>query len=42
MGSVGTCYHNAMAEWFFATAECELLDQKSFPTRHQVQLKMFT
>ncbi len=31
MGSVGTCYHKAMAEWFFATVECELLDQKGLP-----------
>ena len=42
MESVGTCYHKAMAEWFFATVECELLDQKGFPTRHQAQLEMFT
>ena len=32
MGSVGDCYDNAMAESFFATLECELLDRRKFPT----------
>ena len=31
MGSVGDCYDNAMAESFFATLECELLDRVRFP-----------
>ena len=31
MGSVGDCYDNAMAESFFATLECELLDRTRFP-----------
>ena len=26
-GTVGDCYDNAMAESFFATLECELLDR---------------
>jgi putative transposase len=30
MGSVGDCYDNALCESFFATLECELLDQHSF------------
>ena len=30
MGSVGDCYDNAMAESFFATLECELLDRSRF------------
>ena len=30
MGSVGDCYDNAMAESFFATLECELLDRMRF------------
>ncbi len=30
MGSVGDCYDNALAESFFATLECELLDRHSF------------
>jgi hypothetical protein len=28
MGSVGDCNNNAMAESFFATLECELLDRR--------------
>jgi putative transposase len=32
MGSVGDAYDNAMAESFFATLECELIDQHSWPT----------
>ena len=31
MGSVGDCYDNAMAESFFATLECELLERSRFP-----------
>ena len=30
MGSVGDCYDNALAESFFATLECELLDRTEF------------
>ena len=30
MGSVGDCYDNAMAESFFATLECKLLDRTRF------------
>lgn len=30
MGSVGDCYDNALCESFFATLECELLDQHDF------------
>jgi putative transposase len=30
MGSVGDCYDNSMAESFFATLECELIDQHRF------------
>ena len=38
MGSVADCYDNAMCESFFATLECELLDQK--PLRSQVEARM--
>jgi len=38
MGSVADCYDNAMCESFFATLECELLDQK--PLRSQVQARI--
>ena len=30
MGSAGDCYDNALAESFFATLECELLDRRKF------------
>jgi len=33
MGSVGDAYDNAMAESFFATLECELLDRRRFKTQ---------
>jgi hypothetical protein len=38
MGSVADCYDNAMCESFFATLECELLDQK--PLKNQVEARM--
>ena len=38
MGSVGDCYDNALAESFFATLECELLDRHSF--RHPVEARV--
>ena len=41
MGSVGDCYDNAMAESFFATVECELLDRTSLRTRQQARNEIF-
>ena len=41
MGSVGDCYDNAMAESFFATLECELLDRNTFPTRSTAETAVF-
>jgi putative transposase len=41
MGSVGDCFDNAMAESFFATLECELLDRTSFRTRAEARLAIF-
>jgi putative transposase len=41
MGSVGDCYDNAMCESFFATLECELLDQTRFTTHHEAELAIF-
>ncbi len=32
MGSVGDCYDNAMAETFFASLECELIDRTTLRT----------
>ena len=42
MGSVGDAYDNAMAESFFASLECELLDRRSFHTKTEARLALFT
>jgi len=41
MGSVGDCYDNAMAESFFASLECEVLDRERFATRATARLAIF-
>lgn len=41
MGSVGDCYDNAMAESFFATLECEVLDRNHFQTREEARRAIF-
>ncbi len=41
MGSTGDAYDNAMAESFFATLECELLDREHFRTREEARTKIF-
>jgi transposase InsO family protein len=41
MGSVGDCYDNAMAESFFATLECELIDRTSVQTHAEARLAIF-
>ena len=41
MGSVGDCYDNAMAESFFATLECELLDRTSLATQAAARAAVF-
>ena len=40
-GSAGDCYDNAMAESFFATLECELIDRRSFHTQAQARMAIF-
>lgn len=40
-GSVGDAYDNAMAESFFATLECELLDRRRFRTQAEAKLAIF-
>lgn len=42
MGTVGDAYDNAMAESFFATLECELIDRRSWKTKQQARLEIFT
>ena len=41
MGSVGDAYDNAMCESFFATLECELLDQCRFRAQVEARLAVF-
>ena len=41
MGSVGDAYDNAMAESFFATLECELLDRTRFETQREARMAVF-
>lgn len=41
MGSVGDCFDNAMAESFFATLECELLDRTRFRSREEAKIAVF-
>lgn len=40
-GSVGDAYDNALAESFFATLECELLDRRRFRTQAEATLAIF-
>jgi len=41
MGSVGDCYDNTMAESFFATLECELIDRCTFKNHTEARLAIF-
>ena len=41
MGSVGDCFDNAMAESFFATLECELLDRAKWATHAEARSAVF-
>ena len=41
MGSVGAAYDNAMAESFFATLECELLDRRRFRSQAEARMAVF-
>ena len=40
-GSAGDCYDNAMAESFFATLECELIDRRSLRTHGDARMAIF-
>jgi putative transposase len=42
MGTVGDAYDNAMAESFFATLECELIDRRSWPTKTDARMALFS
>jgi putative transposase len=42
MGSVGDAYDNAMAESFFASLECELIDQQAWKTKTDARKAVFS
>jgi putative transposase len=42
MGRVGDAYDNAMAESFFASLECELINRRSFRTKAEARQALFT
>ncbi len=42
MGTVGDAYDNAMAESFFASLECELIDRRSWKTHTEARHAIFT
>jgi putative transposase len=42
MGTVGDAYDNAMAESFFASLECELIDRRSWKSKTEARLAVFT
>jgi len=42
MGTVGDAYDNAMAESFFATLECELIDRRVWETKRQAKMDIFS
>jgi putative transposase len=41
MGTVGDAYDNAMAESFFATLECELIDRRVFKSKAEARTALF-
>ena len=41
MGSVGDCFDNAMAESFFASLECELLDRRRYHSQVEARQSVF-
>jgi putative transposase len=41
MGSVGDCFDHALIESFFASLECELIDQRHWRTPEEARLEVF-
>ena len=41
MGTVGDCFDNAMAESFFASLECELIDRSQWRTHTEARMAVF-
>jgi hypothetical protein len=42
MGAVGSAYDNAMVESFFASLKEELIYQRSWPTRYELEMEVFS
>jgi transposase InsO family protein len=42
MGRVGSAFVNAMAESVFATLKTELIYRRSWPTRHELEMEVFS
>ena len=42
MGSIGDALDNAMAESFFATLKEELVYRRAWPTRHELEMEVFS
>ncbi len=42
MGRVGSAFDNAMAESVFATLKSELIYRRSWPTRHELEMEVFS
>ena len=42
MGRVGSAFDNAMAESVFATLKTELIYRRSGPTRHELEMEVFS
>ena len=42
MGTVGDAYDNAMAQSFFASLECELIARRSWKTKTEARMAVFT
>ena len=42
MGTVGDAYDNVMAESFFASSECELIVRRSWKTKTEARMAVFT
>ena len=42
MGSVGDAYDSPMAESFITSLECALIDRKSWQTKNEARLVLFT
>jgi transposase InsO family protein len=42
MGSIGDAFDNAMAESFFATLKEEMIYRRAWPTRHEIEMEVFS